>query len=464
MSRMMGRDIPMAVGTPVSEPDMRETAAASMATSVPVPIARPMSASPWRRTTSPHATGPTIVYRVLDQQLSVEPIACSASAAPARPILVRPVGEGHSTLQLAPRTRDREDMARPRHRTFGWSLPIGRVAGIRISVHLTFFLLLALVAWAGTEPGGGGVVNAVAWLLALFACVVVHELAHSLLARRKGAKVRSITLLPIGGVSEIEQMPERWSDELAIAVVGPLASIGLAALAALLAALTGAHLLPVRLYEGSWLARLAWVNLLLGMFNLVPAFPLDGGRVLRAALERRRDLVTATRIAATVGRVLGSLMVLAGLLWDFWLVLIGIFVMIGAGQEQRATIVHARLRGLRVEQLMRRGVSTLDAHQPLSTFRGWWLSGPQIVTVDGRYAGLVDGDRLGVGDPHWTVGDITDREAPYLRPEEDIGQSALDRLTSSGYPLLAVVDGTAVVGTLSTHDVVDWLETTATHP
>ena len=233
------------------------------------------------------------------------------------------------------------------------SFPVARIVGIEIRVHLTFLLLVALFAYAGPEAGFGSAWQAVLWLLAIFGCVLVHEFAHSLVARRRGGEVREILLLPLGGVSKLEHLPERPADEFAIAIVGPLASFALAAAAAVGCALTGRDLLPVDLIGGAWLARLAWLNLLLGMFNLLPAFPLDSGRVFRSILERRHDLETATRIATRVGHTFAIGLVTIGILFDPWLVFIGVFVYFGASAEEKATIIHLRLRGHRVRDVMR---------------------------------------------------------------------------------------------------------------
>jgi Zn-dependent protease len=332
------------------------------------------------------------------------------------------------------------------------------VAGIPISLHLSFFLLVLLVMAAGSQPGGLGITSGLLWLLALFLCVLIHELAHSLLARTKGAVVRRILLLPIGGLSEFEHMPEGWRDELEIAAVGPVASLGLAVLAAAGALATGTHLLPATIYGGALLPRLAWANLLLGLFNLLPAFPLDGGRVLRAALERTRDAESATRFAATVGRALAAAMAFVGLFVNVWLLLLGAFIFFAATAEEHATKIHLRLRGLAAGQLMRWPVYPLDARQQLSSVP--WADRPpmDVVTSDGAYVGVVRAESLAAARPDQRVGELTDREAPTLEADEDVGRSGLDRLISSGYPALAVVEGGQVIGVLVADDVAEWLD------
>lgn len=219
-------------------------------------------------------------------------------------------------------------------------------------MHISFLLLVALFALVAPEPGLVGAAASVGWLIAIFACVVVHELAHCLVARSRGGEVEEILLFPLGGVSKLHHLPESPRDEFAIAIVGPLTSIGLGVGFALLCVATGHSLLNVDFVGGAWIVRLAWLNLILGGFNLLPAFPLDGGRVLRSLLERTHDLESATRIAAHVGRVLAGVLIVTGLFFDIWLTLIGIFVYFGATAEEAGTIVHARLRGHRVREAM----------------------------------------------------------------------------------------------------------------
>jgi Zn-dependent protease len=239
-----------------------------------------------------------------------------------------------------------------RRRPHQWSAPVARVAGIEVRVHATFLILVVLFAAMAPEPGAASALRNIGWLLLVFACVVVHELSHCFVARRRGAQVDEIVLFPLGGVSKLRNLPESPGDELAIAIVGPLTSIGLGLLAGWGALLLGQSLVPVDLLSGWLLVRLAWLNLILGVFNLLPAFPLDGGRVLRALLERDRSLEAATRAATRVGHAFAWALMIAGLLFDVWLLLIGLFVYFGASAEEAATIVHARLRGHHVREVM----------------------------------------------------------------------------------------------------------------
>ena len=213
------------------------------------------------------------------------------------------------------------------------SLRIGRLLGVPLEVHWSFPLLVGLVVVAEWPAGAGAVVGGLVWVAALFAGVVVHELAHCLVAQRRGGTVLGILLLPIGGMSRMDRIPERPADEAAIAAAGPAMSLVLGGLLLAVGTLLGSSVWPATLVTGSWWARLGWLNLLLAAFNLLPALPMDGGRILRAALARRLPRLAATRVAASVARVLALGLVVAGVFYDFWLVLIGIFVLLGASGE-----------------------------------------------------------------------------------------------------------------------------------
>lgn len=215
----------------------------------------------------------------------------------------------------------------------GHNVSIGSIAGIPIRVHWTFALLIGFVVVVNWDLGRTAVADGILWIVALFAFVVAHEISHCLVARRRGARVLGIILIPLGGLSQLEAMPEAPIDELAVAIAGPIASLGLGLALMGVGLGVGAHVWPPTLFAGSWLARLAWLNLLLGAFNLLPALPMDGGRVLRATLARNRSNLEATLLASRISRCAAGAMVVVGLFYDFWLVLIGLFVLMGSNAE-----------------------------------------------------------------------------------------------------------------------------------
>jgi Zn-dependent protease/CBS domain-containing protein len=219
-----------------------------------------------------------------------------------------------------------------------WSITIGRIAGTEIRIHLTFLLLLAWIGFAQYLQGGGGgaVFQEILFILAVFACVLLHELGHVLAARRYGIATPDITLLPIGGLARLSRMPEKPSEEIVIAIAGPLVNVVIAVILILILG-TGIGFSAFTEVEDSaqgFLARLAAVNVFLVVFNLIPAFPMDGGRVLRAALSFRLGRRRATQIAAWIGQALAFVFGFWGLMsGNVILVFIALFVFLAAQAE-----------------------------------------------------------------------------------------------------------------------------------
>jgi Zn-dependent protease len=335
------------------------------------------------------------------------------------------------------------------------SFPIGRIAGIEIRVHWSFFLLVALFVLASTAPQGLGIVSSLVWLVVIFACVLLHELAHCLVGRRRGAVVHEIELLPIGGVSKLERLPEEPADEFAMAVAGPLASVGIAGAAGLVAMLVQVSLLPFTLYDGSLLARTFWFNLVIAAFNLLPAFPLDGGRVFRALLERRFDLLAATRIAVRVGHAVAVALVVVGLFFNVWFVIIGLFVYVGASAEEAATVVHVGLRNRRVDRVMLLDPVIVRTDTTAPSLQEMLRRVPQRafpVVEDGHYVGMLDELGIRRAEPEARAGDLAVRGLALLDPSESVE----DRLADlAGAPTRALAVGTpdTIVGVLRIEDV-----------
>ena len=338
---------------------------------------------------------------------------------------------------------------------------IARVDGIDIRVHVSFLLLVAAIVWLSSTSTGPGAAAAVIWVVMVFGCVALHELGHSLVARTRGARVVEILLMPLGGVSRMENLPERPADELAIAAAGPAVSLTIAAAAAIAGAVTHADLWPPDLIGGSLLGRLMWINVMLGVFNLLPAFPLDGGRVLRALLHERMPLVDATRKAARIGRGFAIALALVGLAVDIWLVLIAVFVWFGASAEEAATIIHARIGGLAVSDVMIESPVVADGHWRAVDFEPTARHSAQRVfpvVADGRYLGVLD--RIDLTDPPTgaTLGQLADPDAPTLATDDALEEIALPALARSRGHASTVVTAGQVVGILRQEDVASLLD------
>lgn len=215
-----------------------------------------------------------------------------------------------------------------------WNFKLTRIAGTDVIIHPTFWLLLGWVALTGLMSGGvAAAFVGVAFVVLLFACVLAHEFGHIFAARLFGVRTPVVTLYPIGGVARLERMPDRPYQELIVALAGPAVNV---VIAGFLMLLVGVGATFGAAAGASFLGYLATVNLTLALFNLIPAFPMDGGRVLRAILAMKMRYVDATRIAAKVGRGAAILMGVIGLFNNPMLILIAVFIYFAAGQELRA--------------------------------------------------------------------------------------------------------------------------------
>ena len=355
-----------------------------------------------------------------------------------------------------------------------WSWRIARIAGIDLYVHATFLLLLAWVAIQEYSQGVGAIAGSMLYIVALFAIVVLHELGHALTARRYGIKTRDITLLPIGGVARLERMPRKPRQELFVALAGPAVNVALAIVLYAMVRVTGP--IPVgELYDIDiissirvFLYQLCVVNVVLALFNLLPAFPMDGGRVLRALLAMRmRSYTRATDIAARVGRALALVLGIVGLYYfttnPFW-VLIALFVWMGAGSEAAAVQTSATLDGVAIEDLMIREVHTLAPQDPLSRAVQLTLDGFQqdfpVIDEGGALVGvLTRADLLRALSERGATGNVAD--AMHRRFEtatpDDHAEEAIDRLRSCGCNAMPVVRGRELLGVLTLENIGEYV-------
>jgi len=245
----------------------------------------------------------------------------------------------------------------------GWSISIGSIAGTAIRLHVTFLLFLAWIFFASYSSGGAEAAwTSLAFMILLFACVVAHEFGHIFMARRFGVTTPTVTLLPIGGVAQLERIPEKPWEEFLVAVAGPAVNVVIAAVLVLVlgASLDTANLAGMDKANVSILDRLAVVNVFLVLFNMIPAFPMDGGRVLRAALASRLGHVRATEIAATIGQFVAFVLGFLGLFGNPLLIFIAIFVYLAAASEAQLVAVRAMSRGVPISAAMMTQFATLS--------------------------------------------------------------------------------------------------------
>ncbi|PYI49612.1 MAG: site-2 protease family protein [Verrucomicrobia bacterium] len=301
-----------------------------------------------------------------------------------------------------------------------WSLPIFRVVGIQLRIHITFLLLIVWLAFGYYAQGGSAVAaSRVIFVLLLFLCVVLHEFGHAFAAKAFGINTPDITLLPIGGVARLERMPEEPVQELIIAVAGPLVNVVIA-LGLFVAAGSQALLNPATVEGGGLIAQLLTINIILVLFNLLPAFPMDGGRVLRALLATRMSYARATQVAATVGQGFAFVFGFIGLLWNPFLIFIALFVYIGASQEAALAQMKDVSRRFPVSSAMVREFRTLSENASLQEAVDALLATSQhdfpVVDETGSIAGLLTRHdliaALRKNDPELRVGHVMRRDIP----------------------------------------------------
>jgi len=348
----------------------------------------------------------------------------------------------------------------------GWSLKLGEVAGIRVQVHFTFLLFMAWIVLSGLISGQSQqlVLANAAFLLGLFGCVVLHEFGHALMARRYGIRTKDITLLPIGGMARLERMPEDPRQELWVALAGPAVNVVLAAGLGIWLSLTGGSPIPVGtdVTAGSFAERLLLVNVSLALFNLLPAFPMDGGRVVRALLALRMEYARATQIAAHMGQGMALLAGVLGFFYNPMLLFIAVFVWIGAAQETRMVVLKSALAGLPVSAAMLTTFETVVPGDSLEHVARLILSGSQqdfpvvdgthvvgVVTRDGLMKALAQEDDPVVGETMHKDVDIADVSDPL--------EGALQRLQDSSCPVLPVLRNQQLVGLLTAENLGEFV-------
>lgn len=348
-----------------------------------------------------------------------------------------------------------------------WSLNIGSFRGIPVRIHATFLLILAWVAVSYLRQGHGvgAAATGVLFVLAIFLCVVLHEFGHALVARRYGIRTRDITLLPIGGVARIERMPEDPRQELWLAAAGPSVNLAIAAvLFALLA--TTAALVPMSkltVTTGPFLQRLMAVNLFLAAFNLLPAFPMDGGRVVRALLAMRMDYSRATHVAATLGQGMALLFGFLGFLFNPFLIFIALFVWIGAAQESSVANLRTLFSDVPVSSAMLTDFRTLHPDDTLQRAVELILAGYQQdfpVVVDGNVVGILSRNDLmsalaehGQGHPVAAVMN-TDFE---VVDSSDMLQNAMARLQGCKCHIMPVLKAGVLRGLLTPENIAEFM-------
>jgi Zn-dependent protease/predicted transcriptional regulator len=282
-----------------------------------------------------------------------------------------------------------------------YSLSLGKISGIKVEIHWTFLILIIWVIFSGlkTQLSPDQIMWSVFFVLAIFLCVILHELGHALAAKKFNIKTTSITLLPIGGLAQMESIPEKPKEELIIAFAGPAVNV---VIAAILYPITGLFAedfkeLSITVQSDNFLIALMSVNVWLALFNLIPAFPMDGGRVFRALLSFKLGHVAATRIAASVGQMLGIGFVLFGFFYNPFLIFIGFFIYIGAGSESVYTLTKSMLQGYTIKDVLMHDVPFIDKNAQVKEAVNQLLNSQNkhfVVTDAGKPVGTLNRDQI----------------------------------------------------------------------
>ncbi|MBU6997553.1 MAG: site-2 protease family protein [Theionarchaea archaeon] len=347
-----------------------------------------------------------------------------------------------------------------------WSYKIITLFGIPLKMHITFpMLIVAYAALFGYQYGLEAALRGALLVSVLFVFVVLHELAHSRQAQKYGVKVRDVTLLPIGGVSNMESMPSEPRQELKVALAGPLTSLAIGFIVLGLDYIVGYTILDFSFEKiaTSWdyiPVYLGWINILLALFNLLPAFPMDGGRVVRAYLAQRMNYARATRVAASIGKGFAILFGAGGLLVNPFLIFIAFFVYLGASSEEQSVVVSEILKDLRVRNVMNTQCAAIPAETTLaqiveSIFHGA-CGGVIPVTEDGTYVGVVTRDDIlsaihehGLGIQ---LGKIVRRDTPSVSGDESLSE-VYKKMQQNQRSAFAVVEKGELMGVVTLEDL-----------
>lgn len=350
-----------------------------------------------------------------------------------------------------------------------WSIKIGRILGINVYVHLTFLLLLAFVGFSNWMQHRmlGSAINGVLFLMSLFLCVLLHEFGHALAARRYGIGTHDITLLPIGGIARLERMPDKPSQELLVAIAGPLVNVVIAGGLLIGLVIKGNwQLSPQSMFTGSVIDRLIVINVLLVVFNMLPAFPMDGGRVLRALLAFKLTYGAATRIAATIGQAMAVVFAIVGLFFWFnpFLLLIALFVWMGASQEAAAIEMKSSMSGATVKDAMLTHFRSLSPGQTLGEAVRQLLAGSQQdfpVLEDGRVAGILFRKDLLNALPergeNVPISTVMHRDFDTLEAGDLLDNALANVRADKGMTTVAVMSHGEFVGLLTAENVGEYL-------
>lgn len=350
------------------------------------------------------------------------------------------------------------------------SLSLGSISGIKIIVHWTFFFLILWIVFDELKRGGTtqSVLFNVAFVLAVFMCVVLHELGHALMAKRFGVNTKKITLLPIGGMASLDKIPESPKQELFVVIAGPLVNVIIAILIYLILPIQ--ELANISLTENletfsevtlhNFLLYLFVVNIGLVIFNIIPAFPMDGGRILRALLAMKIDRVKATQIASSIGQVFALAFLLIGLLYNPFLIFIALFIFLGAYGENKMVLHLSLLKGHTVEDAMMINITVFKPEDPIDIVVDKIISGTEnnfVVIKDSTIVGLLfHKDIIDSSNKNILVKDVMDTSFIALDVNDDL-KKVYSLIQSKRKSFFPVVENEKLVGAIDSINLNEYI-------
>ncbi len=351
-----------------------------------------------------------------------------------------------------------------------WSLFLGRIAGIKIYLHWTFVILLSWILVSQWRQGNSlaEIAYALVFILVVFACVFLHELGHALMARRFKITTKDITLLPIGGLARLKRIPENPREELWVALAGPAVNVAISIIVGVYLLLKPVPLVPdlttlTLISLDGFLVNLFLVNLLLAGFNMIPAFPMDGGRVFRALLALKLPRLQATKIAAALGQIIAIMLAFLGLMYNPILLLIAIFVYLGAQFEANFVEQKSLLHPYTVRDIMMRQYHKLNASDPLTEAVKLLLDTQDkdfIVMDQGALYGVVSVKQIikalqEMGEQA-QVGEIMQAEFSSLHPEQSLDE-VYEQMQTQKISMWPVIEHGALVGILNLDNLSEFI-------
>jgi Zn-dependent protease len=350
------------------------------------------------------------------------------------------------------------------------SLTIGRPFGIKISVHWTFLLIIAWVVFLNLQQGANTeqILYSVLFIIAIFICVVIHELSHSLMARRFGIPTRSITLLPIGGLADLKKMPEKPREEFAVSVAGPLSNIVIALLIFLVILATNNMHLFSSYFQAitgrNFFIVLLFANLMLAVFNLLPAFPMDGGRIFRSLMAMYYSREKATYVAMNLGKIFALGLAILGVFVNPFLIFIAIFIFIGAQKEYEQIRYTSVLTGYQVKDIVMHEFTTLKEGDSLRRAVNLLLDTPEqrfvVVDDENEVKGILTRNNIIQGLSEYgdelNVRQVMNMEITAFEPQTTL-ESAFQTMREQRIAMAPVIENKKLIGIIDMETINEFI-------